>query len=185
MSEEGGNEARTEIPDTSKPMSGASTTETNINQNESSKTGKDNKNEDKNKQCEEDMGDEKWKCPICLESLQQPVVTHCGHVFCWPCISEWLRRSSSCPVCHGALNANQLIPIYGQGSEANTSVPPPPRPEYHEATNRRFPAFNFTNGFTPYQYTFTTQDLREAIQFQPQVLIQVLAFMFLIFCVFI
>ena len=78
--------------------------------------------------------DEKWKCPICLDDLKQPVVTQCGHVFCYPCITEWLRRGQAgenvCPCCHGAVDPHKLIPIYGQGSEADMNSPPPPRPEY-------------------------------------------------------
>lgn len=27
-----------------------------------------------------------YECTICLESAQEPVVTKCGHIFCWPCI---------------------------------------------------------------------------------------------------
>ena len=27
-----------------------------------------------------------FECTICLESAKEPVVTKCGHIFCWPCI---------------------------------------------------------------------------------------------------
>jgi hypothetical protein len=70
---------------------------------------------------------EKWKCVICFGSLQQPVVTPCGRMFCWPCISEWLNRSSSCPGCTGVIDRSNLIPVYGQGVSADLTAPPPPR----------------------------------------------------------
>ena len=67
-----------------------------------------------------DEEDERWKCSICLEELREPVVTQCGHVFCFPCITEWLRRGqTACPLCHGLIDGNKLIPIHGQGTEAN------------------------------------------------------------------
>lgn len=27
-----------------------------------------------------------FECNICLEVAQEPVVTQCGHLYCWPCI---------------------------------------------------------------------------------------------------
>lgn len=27
-----------------------------------------------------------YECTICLENAKEPVVTKCGHIFCWPCL---------------------------------------------------------------------------------------------------
>jgi E3 ubiquitin-protein ligase RNF5 len=27
-----------------------------------------------------------FECNICLELAQDPIVTQCGHLYCWPCI---------------------------------------------------------------------------------------------------
>lgn len=29
-----------------------------------------------------------FQCIICLETAKEPVVTKCGHLFCWPCIYD-------------------------------------------------------------------------------------------------
>jgi hypothetical protein len=33
------------------------------------------------------------QCPICMENLPQmvaPRITKCGHIFCWPCVLQYL-----------------------------------------------------------------------------------------------
>ena len=35
---------------------------------------------------EEIKGDTMFECCICLETSKDPVVTTCGHLFCWACI---------------------------------------------------------------------------------------------------
>ncbi|KAK3154733.1 hypothetical protein QOZ80_2BG0194470 [Eleusine coracana subsp. coracana] len=78
-----------------------------------------------------------FDCNICLDAAADPVVTLCGHLYCWPCIYEWLRpetdadaesRSSArrqfCPVCKAAVTPNALVPLYGRGSSARPEKPP-------------------------------------------------------------
>jgi hypothetical protein len=44
--------------------------------------------------------DQDRRCPICLESIVDPVtLVICHHSFCYPCISQWFRRQARCPVC--------------------------------------------------------------------------------------
>lgn len=39
-------------------------------------------------------------CPICFDKPHQPVtLSDCDHVFCEVCISEWLEKEKTCPVC--------------------------------------------------------------------------------------
>ncbi|BFF99560.1 E3 ubiquitin-protein ligase RNF185-like [Drosophila madeirensis] len=58
-----------------------------------------------------------YECNICFDIAQESVVTMCGHLFCWPCLHQWLvtrPRVKLCPVCKGAVNKNKVIPIYGR-----------------------------------------------------------------------
>ncbi|KAK8481988.1 hypothetical protein V6N11_063503 [Hibiscus sabdariffa] len=74
-----------------------------------------------------------FDCNICLDSVQDPVVTLCGHLYCWPCIYKWLhfqtistenldQRQQQCPVCKAEVSQTTLIPLYGRGLTTNTST---------------------------------------------------------------
>lgn len=81
-----------------------------------------------------------FDCNICLDSAADPVVTLCGHLYCWPCIYEWLRpeadadadaesrgsarRRQCCPVCKAAVTPDAVVPLYGRGSSARREKPP-------------------------------------------------------------
>ncbi|XP_062217478.1 E3 ubiquitin-protein ligase RMA1H1-like [Phragmites australis] len=92
-----------------------------------------------------------FDCNICLDCAAEPVVTLCGHLYCWPCIYEWLRpdadaadtRSSArrqCPVCKAAVSPNALVPLYGRGGSSRAKKPPrglagiPRRPAVRQST---------------------------------------------------
>lgn len=60
-----------------------------------------------------------FDCNICLDLASDPVVTCCGHLFCWACLYRWLHIHSDakeCPVCKGEVTIKNLTPIYGRGS---------------------------------------------------------------------
>lgn len=65
-----------------------------------------------------------FDCSICLESANDPVVTLCGHLYCWPCIYKWLEFQMSslapdectyCPLCKAEISQESLVPLYGRG----------------------------------------------------------------------
>ncbi|KAI9339949.1 hypothetical protein BDR26DRAFT_861869 [Obelidium mucronatum] len=70
-----------------------------------------------------------FECNICLDMASSPVVTLCGHLFCWPCLSRWItsrtRNSNTCPVCKAGIEKEKLIPIYckGKTDDPRNSVP--------------------------------------------------------------
>lgn len=75
-----------------------------------------------------------FECNICLDVACEPVVTVCGHLFCWPCIYQWLHcysTSKECPVCKGEVVTDKnLIPIYGRG--VNLKIPKISNPNLNE-----------------------------------------------------
>lgn len=69
---------------------------------------------------EEDSGTSPYECNICLDTASEPVVTYCGHLYCWPCLYRWLRAATgpgTCPVCKAAVSPQTVIPLYGRGSD--------------------------------------------------------------------
>ncbi|CAN0110706.1 unnamed protein product [Ectocarpus sp. 6 AP-2014] len=65
------------------------------------------------------VGEDSWfECNICLEGVKEPVVTRCGHLFCWPCLYRWLNTNQTeCPVCKAGVTAINVIPLYGRGTD--------------------------------------------------------------------
>ncbi|KAF5841561.1 hypothetical protein DUNSADRAFT_12258 [Dunaliella salina] len=61
-----------------------------------------------------------FECNICLELARDPVVTLCGHLYCWPCLFRWMQLQSvcrQCPVCKAGVDTDKVVPIYGRASE--------------------------------------------------------------------
>lgn len=64
--------------------------------------------------------DSTYECTICLETAKDAVVSLCGHLFCWPCLHQWLEtrpQRQMCPVCKAAISKDKVIPLYGRDSK--------------------------------------------------------------------
>ena len=62
--------------------------------------------------------EEKYQCHICMDVAQKPIVTPCGHLFCWHCIYHWLRSNQeylTCPLCKSGLELSSVRPILVPG----------------------------------------------------------------------
>ncbi|KAH7426644.1 hypothetical protein KP509_10G009900 [Ceratopteris richardii] len=64
----------------------------------------------------------RFLCNICEDVCFDPVLTACGHLFCWPCLYHSCISlqtaegggKASCPVCQQSV-CSKIIPLYGCG----------------------------------------------------------------------
>ncbi|PON38601.1 Cdk-activating kinase assembly factor [Trema orientale] len=86
-----------------------------------------------------------FDCNICLDLARNPVVTCCGHLFCWACLYRWIHLHSDakeCPVCKGEVTLKNVTPIYGRGNhkrepDEDSSVKIPLRPHARRVESLR------------------------------------------------
>lgn len=93
------------------------------------------------------MENSEYQCRICNKLAARPVITLCGHMFCWDCIDRVLTQdnSSSCPVCRSGVSKETLTPIYiteEAKSEANSN----PRPQATREPARSNPNYSRFTG---------------------------------------
>ncbi|XP_012731197.2 helicase-like transcription factor isoform X2 [Fundulus heteroclitus] len=64
------------------------------------------------------------ECSVCLESLRLPVITHCAHVYCRPCIAQVIssEQQARCPLCRGEIKASELVEFPPEEVEDEKSV---------------------------------------------------------------
>jgi superfamily II DNA or RNA helicase len=63
------------------------------------------------------------RCPICLDSIDTPTVTACGHIFCSECINNAFNHQPTnkrCPCCRSTLNGKVLREIKLEGNVDDT-----------------------------------------------------------------
>ncbi|KVH87739.1 Zinc finger, RING/FYVE/PHD-type [Cynara cardunculus var. scolymus] len=86
-----------------------------------------------------------FDCNICFDMARDPILTCCGHLFCWSCFYQLSYVDSSakeCPVCKGEVTDSSITPIYGNGKnqpvlKLETGVKIPPRPRAHRVESIR------------------------------------------------
>ncbi|XP_058078654.1 E3 ubiquitin-protein ligase RMA1-like [Magnolia sinica] len=64
-------------------------------------------------------------CNICLETASDPIRTSCGHLYCWPCLNQWIQSTivqskerHTCPVCRRDLTEMDLTQIYSRSGNS-------------------------------------------------------------------
>ncbi|KAI9667568.1 MAG: hypothetical protein M1821_000384 [Bathelium mastoideum] len=64
-------------------------------------------------------------CPICLETLKEPVITTCAHIFCNGCIERVIDTQHKCPMCRAELQDTEVLvkPARDLGEEAPLQEP--------------------------------------------------------------
>ncbi|KAM7252724.1 hypothetical protein ACFE04_008233 [Oxalis oulophora] len=90
-----------------------------------------------------------YDCNICLRQAKEPILTCCGHLFCWSCyyhLSYYDSNVKECPVCKGEVKDTSIVPIYGNVTEDKPNcnkeyysniIKVPPRPGAHRVESWR------------------------------------------------
>lgn len=87
-----------------------------------------------------------FDCNICLYMARDPILTCCGHLFCWPCfyqLSYAYLNTKECPVCKGEVTDTSITPIYGSGNgnysrmSKASGLEVPPRPNAQRIESMR------------------------------------------------
>lgn len=104
-----------------------------------------------------------FDCNTCLEKAEDPILTCCGHLFCWGCFYQLpfiYLNIKECPVCDGEVTDTEVIPIYGNGDDDTTTtdgktkreecgIRLPPRPNAKRVESVRQKIINRGNPFIP------------------------------------
>uniref|UniRef100_A0A2K5CBH4 E3 ubiquitin-protein ligase RNF n=1 Tax=Aotus nancymaae TaxID=37293 RepID=A0A2K5CBH4_AOTNA len=82
-------------------------------------------------------------------TAREAVVSVCGHLYCWPCLHQWLETRTEwqeCPVCKAGISREKVVPLYGQGSQKpqDPRLKTPPHPQGQR------PAPESRGGFQPF-----------------------------------
>ncbi|CAL8373729.1 unnamed protein product [Boreogadus saida] len=111
-----------------------------------------------------------FECNICLDTARDAVISMCGHLFCWPCLHQWLETRPSrqqCPVCKAGISRDKVIPLYGRGNSSQEDprlkMPPRPQGQRTEAETRGGPfqafadtGFHMSFGIGAFPFGFFT-----------------------------
>jgi SWI/SNF-related matrix-associated actin-dependent regulator of chromatin subfamily A3 len=61
------------------------------------------------------------ECSICLSEFNSPVITQCAHVYCRPCITQYIDSTPNppamCPLCRSAVTADKLLEAASSNDE--------------------------------------------------------------------
>lgn len=63
------------------------------------------------------------ECSVCLDSVHLPVITHCAHVYCRPCIAQVIstEQNARCPLCRSEIKTSELVEFPQEEMEEESS----------------------------------------------------------------
>ncbi|ORZ09226.1 hypothetical protein BCR42DRAFT_423998 [Absidia repens] len=111
-----------------------------------------------------------YECNICFDTATYPVLTLCGHLFCWSCLAQWLNIQALnpiCPVCKTGCGKDRVIPVYGRGRQEkdprhDPSIPnrpagqrPPPLQDPNRPRTSFFGQNNWGTTYNSHNVTFS------------------------------
>jgi SWI/SNF-related matrix-associated actin-dependent regulator of chromatin subfamily A3 len=53
--------------------------------------------------------DSQEDCPVCIDTMRNPVITACAHAFCTDCIEKVIAEQHKCPMCRAELADNSAL----------------------------------------------------------------------------
>ncbi|XP_038585569.1 helicase-like transcription factor isoform X2 [Micropterus salmoides] len=65
------------------------------------------------------------ECSVCLDSVRLPVITHCAHVYCRPCIVQVIsteQEVARCPLCRSEIKSSELVEFPQEEIEEENST---------------------------------------------------------------
>ncbi|KAM9341379.1 helicase-like transcription factor [Symphorus nematophorus] len=65
------------------------------------------------------------ECSVCLDSVRLPVITHCAHVYCRPCIAQVIstqQEAARCPLCRSEIKTSELVEFPQEEMEEENST---------------------------------------------------------------
>ena len=114
-------------------MATANETPSNLEASNNSTENKENQPKNEENNDEDNSNTRAFECNICLDTASDAVISMCGHLFCWPCLHQWLEtrpQRQICPVCKAGIGRDKVIPLYGRDGDQKDprDKPIPPRP---------------------------------------------------------
>ncbi|CAD8072543.1 unnamed protein product [Paramecium primaurelia] len=105
-----------------------------------------------NNQKSDDEKYKKFQCKICLDLASEPVITPCGHLYCWQCLYTWAQKKNPlvCPYCSNIFELEKVTTIFtGDSKESKQSeIPKRPTNPRQQQTNQQQQFGNFQFGFS-------------------------------------
>lgn len=96
-----------------------------------------------------------FECYICYNPATEPVLTKCGHLYCWPCLYKWARTAETCAVCRATVNEFNIICLQTPSwsteedsaakADENSGIPPRPQPSPPEVSKAVRPIVHAIN----------------------------------------
>lgn len=87
------------------------------------------------------------ECIICLQFPVEPIVTQCGHIYCWKCIQQWLsdKKEMTCAICKNGVDLDNVIPLFGGQTGASTDKSRPKIKKIEPVINENRPGYVIIN----------------------------------------
>jgi SNF2 family DNA or RNA helicase len=67
--------------------------------------------------------EEDENCSICMDAIENPTLTTCGHIFCYDCLKLCLSNKKVCPICKANLTGKELLVVNKKNNKTEETNP--------------------------------------------------------------